>query len=43
MTSYFSMLQTETVHRAGQSIELNVDTQDAGDGQLAAVAIGNKF
>ena len=36
------MLQSDTVHRAGESIELDVDTQDAGDGQLAAVAIGPK-
>ena len=36
------MLQTEQVHKAGQTIELDVDTQDAGDGQLAAVAIGPK-
>ena len=36
------MLQSDTVHRAGDSIELDVDTQDAGDGQLAAVAIGPK-
>ena len=40
--SFFRMLQTDTVHRAGDSIELDVDTQDAGDGQLAAVAIGPK-
>ena len=38
----FRMLQSDTVHRAGESIELDVDTQDAGDGQLAAVAIGPK-
>ncbi|XP_063687121.1 filamin-B-like isoform X2 [Bolinopsis microptera] len=36
------MLQIDTVHRAGESIELDVDTQEAGDGQLAAVAIGPK-
>lgn len=36
------MMQVETVHRVGESIELDVDTQDAGDGQLAAVAIGPK-
>ena len=39
---YFRMLQIDTVHRAGESIELDVDTQEAGDGQLAAVAIGPK-
>ena len=41
-TLCFRMMQVETVHRVGESIELDVDTQDAGDGQLAAVAIGPK-
>lgn len=36
------MLLSDTVHRAGESIELDVDTQEAGEGQLAAVAIGPK-